>query len=328
MPTLYFCYSAVGDVWSKEPLNSPYSITHHAGNMLKTLARECGYRYEYVNLDDATPRDLRAGDLAVGHLWHAPGTFMRQALDSPAATILMQPYSHKMVSQGDIAEYVGLFDKADALLFITGRYWYDTLPDSPFARIHPKVTRLDMAVNPAAHPFSKTTWNAKGKRGVLSLGGDLPVKGLRHVAELVRAGGYRHRHIGSINVDVFAHVPQCTVQTGMEFHPAVIREICQESDFFVTMGESDANPTTLLEAACWGLIPLCTPQSGYWPNDPFPSLTLGDLPGNLAVLDALQQSDAYTLKRMAAAIREHVIEHHSWAQFCETVRGVVSAYLD
>lgn len=328
MPKLWFSYSTVDGLDTPEPQNSPYSLTWHVGRMLRTLAHEAGYAFEYVNLDDTTPRDLKAGDVAIGHLWHTPNTFMRQALASNAAVILMQPYSHQMVSAGDVAEYVSLFEAADELLFVTGRYWYDTMEQSPFASLKPKVTRLDMAANPDAHPLSKMAWNARGKRSLLSLGGDLPVKGLKHVAELVRVGGYRHQHIGSINVDVFAHCPQTRIHTGMGFTRPVIARICQEHDFFLTMGESDANPTTLLETACWGLIPLCTAQSGYWPNEPFMSLTLGDLPGNLTTIDALQYADAYTLSQTAARIREQVVSQYTWTRFCNTVREVVGAYLD
>ncbi len=31
----------------------------------------------------------------------------------------------------------------------------------------------------------------------------------------------------------------------------------------ITVGSADANPTTILEAMAWGLIPVCSVQSGY-----------------------------------------------------------------
>ena len=31
----------------------------------------------------------------------------------------------------------------------------------------------------------------------------------------------------------------------------------------ITLGSADANPTTILEAMAWGLIPVCSVQSGY-----------------------------------------------------------------
>ena len=44
----------------------------------------------------------------------------------------------------------------------------------------------------------------------------------------------------------------------------------------VTVGSSDANPTTILEAMARGLIPICTPQSGYAGVPGIVNVPLGD----------------------------------------------------
>src|SRR5688572_19534997 len=158
MPTLWFSYSLPGgNLDCDQPLNSPYSLSWHVGRMLRDKAQTHGYAFQYVNLDSVEPVTFNPDDVAIGHVWDTPGSFMQQALDANIkAKIVLQPYSHGMVSAGDIQRYIDMFLKADALLFVTGEHWYNTMPDSPFAALYDKVTRIDMAINSALHPYSKT----------------------------------------------------------------------------------------------------------------------------------------------------------------------------
>lgn len=322
MPKLWFCYSTVNGLDSDEPYNSPYSITWNLGRYLRRCALECGYQFEYRNLDDKSPADLFHGDVVVGHTWW-DGGFMDIALDSPAYKFILQPYQHYMVSEGDIPRLKQMFAKADRLLLITGQYWWDTMKDSPFADWQTKATRIDMAVNPNIHPLSKISWNEPGKRKFLAMGTDRPYKGLDEVAHLMQMSGAHLGYFGNALLERFAHVPSFTHFGGALLNEVRQAHITSEYDFFITLGRADANPTTLLEAACWGLIPLCNPRSGYWPEEPFIGLLDPGTPDadgiNLAVLEGLQDMKDRDLYKHQRRIRDYVIRNHSWEKFNRTV---------
>ncbi len=76
MRKLYFSYSLMAhqSLDGAEPRSAPYSISWNVGRFLRDRAQECGYAFEYVNLDDATPREFDATDIVIGHLWHEPGS--------------------------------------------------------------------------------------------------------------------------------------------------------------------------------------------------------------------------------------------------------------
>ncbi len=330
MKTLYFSYSLMStqSLDGAEPRSAPYSITWNMGRFLRDRAQECGYAFEYVNLDDDRPYELDASDIVVGHLWHTPGTFIRLALHSAAKTFILQPYSHQMVSAGDVQPYIELFQKAEHLFFITGEYWYNTMLDSPFAALYPNVTRVDMAVNTANHPYSKTTWNPPGKRGFLCIGADIPVKGLANVAELARIAGFRLGYYGNAHPDTFRHVPQMTMHGGKDFTPEVIADICKQYDFFLSMATSDANPTTLLETSAWGLIGACTQESGYLRHAPFVPLYVDDLYNNLEIIDGFQTAPEQELWNISRHMRLAIEKRYTWDKFTSTVWGKLREYLD
>lgn len=333
MPTLYFSYSLPGGSLDiDEPISSPYTISYHVGRMLRDRATERGYAFRFVNLDSVEPVTFDPGDVVIGHVWDTPGSFMQQALIADIkAKIVLQPYSAGMVSAGDVARYIEMFQRADALLFITGEYWYNTMPDSPFAVLYPKVTRLDMAINPALHPYSKTHWNPPGERAVCVIGHDTPTKGYRHVAELARVAGFRLGHFGSANPATFEHVPCMTLHGGHLFTPDKIAALCREFDALIAMPIADANPTVLLEAAAWGLRVFCTKLAGYYGLTPFHSLRWegdgNDLVMNVATMRAFQQEDEYQLDNDSRFQRQNIERVYTFERMCRTIWQKVEACL-
>lgn len=329
MATLWFSYSLPGgslDVG--EPISSPYSISWYVGRMLREKATLYDYAFRYINLDSIDPVEFGPDDIAIGHLWDTPDSFMQQALNANIrAKIILQPYSHGMVSTGDISRYVDMFSKADALLFITGEYWFSTMLQSPFASLKSRATRLDMAVNTALHPHAKTRWNKSGERAVCVIGHDTPTKGYKFVAELARVAGFRLGHFGSSDGTSFAHVPCMVMHGGVLFTPETIVRVCQEYDAIIALPEADANPTVLLEAASWGLTVFASREAGYLPNRPFLELRKDHLQFNVAQIRAFQRADEYTLKRDSLMLRQTVEREYSWSKFCDAVWQKVSAYL-
>lgn len=330
MPTLWFSYSSGGyDMLTcDEPLSSPYTITYHMCRFLNQKAQEFGYTFRYVNLDDTTPQEFGADDVIVAHLWDAPNSFMQQALNADVkAKIILQPYSHGMVSTGDVPRYIDMFMKADELLWVSGEWWFNTMPDSPFAALAPKSTRIDMGINTALHPYSKRHWNKPNERAVCVIGHDTPTKGYRNVAELARVAGFRLGHFGSAAPNTFEHVPHMTYHGGMTFTPDNIARLCDNYDALVCLPLADANPTVLLEAASWGLSVYCSKTAGYLPDSPFRELRLDDMHFNVQQMRAFQQASEYDLVRNSRALRYVMERDYTFAKMQHAVWQKVSQYL-
>lgn len=330
MPTLWFSYSMLAHQTfdTPEPGNSPYTISYHVGRMLRQRAAEHGYTFRYVNLDDPAHYTIGPDDIVIGHPWYTRNGFIEHAFAQPCkAKIVVQPYADFMVGEDAIDLLHALWQAADALLLITGPYWWGTMPATPYADYQAKATRLDMAVNADKHPMLKRWWGKPGKRAVLLLGHDMHFKGLDASAELARVAGFKVGHYGSATHEMFRHVPQATLHGGKAFDTPTIQQIVDTYDLFITMGRHDPNPTTLLETACWGLVGACTPQSGYWPEQPFAELRHGDMAFNLEQIDWLQHASDYDLRQRAATVRQYVEDCHSWQRFTDTVWGVVRRFV-
>lgn len=327
MPTFWFSYSTIHGLDAPEPPNSPYSLTWNLGNHLRRKATERGYEFRYVNLDDTSDYPIGAEDVILAHSWY-PSGFLTNTLDKPVkARFLIQPYQHDIVGRNESWWIKRIVDQCDHCFFVTGQYWRDTMHEGLYGDWKAKSTRLDMATNPALHPFSKRTWNPPGKRTLLSIGADIPYKGLDLVAELARISGTKLVYYGNAPYERFMHVPQMVHNGGREFSPDVIQQIADDCDAFVSLAIGDANPTTLLETACWGLLPMCNIQSGYWPDKPFLELRKDDKLFNLRQLDWLQAAPEYELRQRAECIRETVMREHMWAIFCDRVWSEVQQWL-
>ncbi len=329
MPTLYFSYSLPGGSLDiNEPISSPYTISYHVGHMLRARAEQFGYDFRFVNLDDETPQTFDVCDVCVGHVWDTPNSFMQQALRANVrAKIVLQPYSHKMVSDGDILRYIDLFSKADELLFVTGEYWHSTMLQSPFESLFDRVTRLDMAVNTESHPFKKQTWNKKGERSICVIGHDTPTKGYKNVAELARVAGVRLGHFGSPSEGTFDHVPCMILHGGMTFTPENIAALCQNYDACLALPLADACPTVLLEAAAWGLRIYTAKESGYLPDRPFNELRKDNLAFNVNAMRDFQTMDEYELKRDSLRVRQIIEREYTFKIMCDAIWQKVETYL-
>lgn len=319
--TLWFSYSLPPDMSldGLQPINSPYTITYYLGRFLRDRARERGWQFEYRNLDSSEQDNIGEDDIVIGHSWYPDG-WLNRALHSPARfKFVLQPYQKDIVAPTESEWVKSLFARPDHLFLITGSYWWDTMGQGLYGDWKAKSTRVDMAVHPDAHPYLKRKWNRKGKRGFLCVGADIPYKGLDLVAELAQTAGVRLGYFGSAPKEKFQHVPQFRHMGGATFTPDLIQWVCDEYDFFISLARGDANPTTLLETACWGLIGFCNQESGYHPNVPFLELRLNDMAFNWEQLELWQQKDEDELQSRSLTMRQQIAEQYTWTKFATTV---------
>jgi glycosyltransferase involved in cell wall biosynthesis len=103
------------------------------------------------------------------------------------------------------------------------------------------------------------------------------------------------------------------------------KSIIAQYDFLIMPGTNDANPTTVLEAMSWGLIPVLSTGCGYVDGD-FHGYTLQrDCKQDAELVASLQRADETMLLDLAAKNRELVRSRYTWQRFVNSVALVLEA---
>ena len=271
--------------------------------------------------------EVGSDDIIIGHPNYPAETAVRRLFQNNCrAKILIFPFHHGL--PGINLPFDDLVNQCDALLSITGPYWYDTIESTPFAAWKEKMTRVDMAIDAVRFPVVKTSFSEPGKRQFFYIGADRFEKGLS-VLESIFAGTSHKLHLyGMIDgAHPINRLPNVHLHGWADVCEQFAVDLAQTADCLVHGGISDAKPTTLLEATSWGFPVACTPQSGYWPDQPFYGLNPGDIDGSRAFLDYIQWVPADVLRMRAQQNREVVRQNHNWDRFIGTVLGVVKRFL-
>lgn len=312
-------------VYAGHPSNgsnsSPYTITRELYRYLR--ARVDVMYYDWCTMG-CPPVDR--DDVIIGHPNYDPNTVVQQLFAKARcrAKCLIFPLHHGIPEHN--LPFTNLVHQADEVFNIMGPYWYDTLPGSQFESWQPKITRLDMAVDASKYPFLRTKFNPPGRRNLVYVGHARPEKNVEMLYEVMRrlpdvgltwyGGGYQP----------LQDLPNVTTVGWSDLTPEVAARIVRDGDFFINCSQSDANPTTLLEAAAWGLIPVCTKQSGYHNSDVFVNIPLNDVDGTLSVLAGLQCESEESLLSRARVNRSRIESDHNWDRFGETVWNKLRKY--
>lgn len=301
---------------------APFTITRRVYTALSALAPVTYYDWCHCGPFDPVGPD----DIVIGHPNYPDVTATRQLFKSRArAKILIFPLHHGMpeinLPFDDVAR------QADAILSITGQYWYDTLESSPFAHWKGKMTRLDMAIDMAAFPHVKQSFSPQGQRQFFYIGADRPEKGLSNLERIFAGTGHQLHLYGHIGDSPLTRMPNVHVHGWTETSPGFARDLATFADCYVHGGVSDANPTTLLESASWGFLAACTPQSGYWPGRPFYGLNMGDIDGCRTLLNYVQSASESDLAGNQLGMRAAVARDHTWDIFTSKVVEVVRRFM-
>lgn len=325
MPRLVFVYA--GDPHN-EIRQSPYSITRNLYAFFKSKGLDIVYKNW---TDGGTDFTVDKNDIVIGHPHYDQNTIIQHIFRSGQkckAKILIHPLHLNFVD--DNWPFNDLWMNCDAGLAITGKYWYDRLPETRFAPWQKRMTRLDMAVDPEIYKWYKKDigFRIQGTRELLYMGSDTLNKNLWFMTEIMRSmPTVKLNWYGGSSEHSLAKLPNVKTVGWQEFNDKLLHNICGENDIFLTVGNSDANPTTLLEACSMGLIAACTKESGYY-NDPLVStIPLDDTPGAVAVLTNLLMLPIEEMQKRSAYNRDQVVKNYAWSNFCNTVWGVVSKFL-
>lgn len=296
---------------------APRAIGRNLAARLRQLYEVRQYDWDEVGTIRPGP-----GDVLIGHPHPVPWTVFRAsaALSGWKRVIALCPYAH-----GDPA-FIAFLDqvlgRCDLYLCITGGYWFRTARDSRFAHWVPKMVHVDLAVDRSEFPRVKGRFNPPGRRRFVYIGSTEPPKNTAYLSQLARRMpdatfswmGRSRRPIGGLHALGF-----------QDFRTHAARRLVAEHDIFVTVGSSDANPTTILEAMSWGLVPACTRESGYEGMAGVVNVPLGDAEAAVSVLRRLQQAPEGELEALRAANDADLDRHFTWDRLASQVVDAIES---
>ncbi|TFG60249.1 MAG: hypothetical protein E4H29_02720 [Deltaproteobacteria bacterium] len=296
---------------------APFTITDRLYAAFRERARTLLY--------DWTERvPIRGGkrDLLVGHPYPGDGgeVWNRACMEGDfGLRIALFPISHRMAEVNSFFEpYV---PRVDRILGIMGSHWYETWDRSPFAHWKEKLVRLDMAIDSRRFPRVKRRFNPPGRRKFLYIGGAGAQKGT-HLLSILFGLAPAHRCLW---IGTGPGVPNIERRPWTRLEGDALSRLAQECDVFLTMGVSDANPATILEAMAWGFPVCCTPESGYAGMPEIVPMKIEDMRHNREVLDRMQEAPEEVLLAQADRARRLVESEYTWERFTGTVLGAVEA---
>lgn len=289
----------------------------------RKLAQRLSSRYEVV-LHDWHWRyriDPKPGDILVGHPHPDPGTVFRMSAVRAGwnRVLMLCPYNEDLDQWAYLELVIG---RCDQYLAICGPYWWDRLDRSVFSHWRPKMVRLDMAIDAGDFPLVKSSFNPAGRRRFVYIGNSLPMKNVQYLGSLAeRLPGTEFARIGPARTRIAGVVDHGRRDFGDPNDLALIRDF----DFLIMPSRIDANPTTILEAMAWGLIPVCTPQCGYEDVPGIINIPL-DAPDHAAsVIRELQELPDSRLLDLQEANRRRVVREFTWDRFAATVIGAIES---
>jgi hypothetical protein len=255
------------------------------------------------------------GDMLIGHLCPLPFTVMKRSLKLPGwrRKIIIQPYNESMDYAAFDDEYI---DMCDISLAITGPYWFDRISKHHFfSRYMPKLRRIDLAIDLDYFPRIKTKFNPPGQRKFVYVGVDNKYKNLNYLEAIFsKLPTFEIHAIGKIRSNrKFIH------HGFVDFSTDSAKELIKEFDFLITVGSNDANPTTILEAIGWGLIPICTPTSGYLDIPGIVNVPVDSLNDTASILNHLQNCPDEELEEIRKTGQQTLVKDHFWDLFYQRV---------
>lgn len=288
----------------------------------RRLGEYLSHRYHVIlyNWDELSRIRPDRGDILIGHPHPLPGTIFRRSFSQRgwARRIVMSPFNGSSQQVAFLDRYVRC---SDAYVAITGPWWFDRVPFTDLSHWAPHMVQLDLAVDRDVFPRVKHSFAPGGRRRLLYIGHAGWQKNVSYLSDIALArpqwdfawlGPGREGDIKGVEHLGFR-------DTALED----TRKLIASFDFFVTLGRSDANPMTVLEAMAWGLLPFCTHQSGYVGVPGIVNLPLDDLEGALGILDHWQDVPETVLMEMQRANLDLLDTHYTWERFGRTVEQAI-----
>lgn len=314
--------SAIGTVhlvYPHGPLTAtPDAIGRNLGERLETR-----YRVVYHNWMDRDDIHPEPGDVLLGHPHPSGGTvFRRSSRNRGWKRILMMSPLNGQRSQ--IAFLDSVIRRCDLYLAITGPYWLKWLGTSSFSHWAPKLVRLDLAIERADFPVLRQRLSEPGKRRFVYIGHSGPTKNTPYLSQIAqRLPGTDFAWIGPGDLPISG----VRALGRQDFRTSAARELVSGFDFLLIVSKYDSNPTTILEAMSWGLIPICTPQCGYDDTPTILNVPLHDAEQAARILLELETAPADLLTEIQQRNWDLLNTYYTWDRFAAQVVDAIESPL-
>ena len=300
-------------------------LVYPAGNRISTpdaigrnlkLFIEKFYEVKTYNYDQLKTIHPGNADVLIGH-WHPnPFTVFRMSAHKKGwkRVLALAPFCPDPTGWHN-AFGNKIIEQCDRYLAITGNAWMKCLKDSPFQHWGPKIVHVDLAVDRADFPTIKKNFNPAGKRRFLYIGHTAWCKNISFLEKLAE-------EIPKINFAWMGGNQSLKNIKGLgkfDFSEQEAKNLIQEYDFLITVGSADANPTTILEAMAWGLIPVCSVQSGYEGFSGIQNISIDLIEDAVATIEKLQSVSEEQLKLWQHENMDCLDNHFNWSRFCSQV---------
>jgi len=303
-------------------IQAPYVITNKLFYFLKSkIEVQC---YNWTDILDI---DIKSDDIILGHPHYDKNTIVQKAFQKQCrAKCLIHPlHTHRV---NDNFPFDPLVQQADRVFAICGPYWYDTLTETPFAHWKPKITRLDLAIDKDIYQYTKHTFNPPGARRLVYIGSSTPNKNLGYLTRIMTAMPDVTLHwYGGDSNHPLAKLPNVNTTGWVILDTLMAKNICHWCDIMVSVSDSDANPTTLLETKAWGLMAACTKESGYYNDSMFTELYLDDFPRTIQALRNLLNEPNENLEAKSRSDRKIIEDKYNWNRFCDTIWNELQKFM-
>ena len=110
-----------------------------------------------------------------------------------------------------------------------------------------------------------------------------------------------------------------------DFSKQEAKKLIKEYDFLITVGSADANPTTILEAMAWGLIPVCSVQSGYEGFSGIRNIPIDNIDAAVKIINELQYVSEEQLNKWQQENLAELDRHFNWDRFCGQVLNEIES---
>jgi glycosyltransferase involved in cell wall biosynthesis len=306
-------------------------LVYPASDAIKTpfsIGRELAKRIEQhypVQIHDHRARYAitpQSGDVLLGHPTWEPDTVFNASVVKSGwkRKLCLHPFAPGDLHQ--VAHLDTILPFCDQFLAITGPFWCNELPVTHCRHFAPKTVHIDLAVNRHHFPPIKSSFNPPGKRKFLYIGNHPWYKNMPYLDELAaRLPDFDFTWIGS-EKKRYSHLKQLGKR---DFDTPQARELAASFDFLVTVGRADANPTTILEVMAWGLIPVCTPQSGYEAIKGIVNIPLDAPDAACQILLSLQNIEDETLRSWQELNWQSLDSHYNWDRFAGQILTAIES---
>ena len=184
------------------------------------------------------------------------------------------------------------------------------------------MNHVNCGINRNSYKFLKKKFNEIGKRKILFIGNDYQynnyAKNIQFLHSISKK--FKNNIFGSMGNVKFNNM----INYGwMNFDSEYSRKKLLDYDFLIQTSKNDANPSTILEAMSWGLIPIATKQCGYHNEEGIINIPLNRVNDTVKIIKKLLHINPNNLFHIQKINIKALNERYNWKIYRDTIKKIV-----